>query len=64
MSHAILIIDDTSSVRQQILDTLQGTDLFSAYLDAGNGLEGLKFMLNEKIDIDLCDVEMPGMDGF
>ena len=64
MSHAILIIDDTSSVRQQILDTLQGTDLFSAYFEAGNGLEGLKIMLNEKIDIVLCDVEMPGMDGF
>ena len=64
MSHAILIIDDTISVRQQILDTLQGTGLFSNYFQAGNGLEGLKIMLNEKIDIVLCDVEMPGMDGF
>ena len=43
---------------------MQGTDLFSAYFEAGNGLEGLKIMLNEKIDIVLCDVEMPGMDGF
>ena len=64
MSHAILIIDDNTSVRQQILDTLQDTDLFSGYYEAGNGLEGLKILLNEKIDIVLCDVEMPGMDGF
>ena len=64
MGNAILIIDDTKSVRQQILDTLHGTDLFSDYFEAGNGLEGLKTLLNEKIDIVLCDVEMPGMDGF
>jgi len=64
MSNAILIIDDTKSVRQQILDTLHGTDLFSDYFEAGNSLEGLKTLLNEKIDIVLCDVEMPGMDGF
>ncbi len=64
MDYSILIIDDTKSVRQQILDTLHGTDLFSNYFEAGNGLEGLKIMLNEKIDVVLCDVEMPGMDGF
>ena len=64
MGNAILIIDDTKSVRQQILDTLHGTDLFDDYYEAGNGLEGLKILLNEKVDVVLCDVEMPGMDGF
>ena len=64
MDYSILIIDDTKSVRQQILDTLHGTDLFSNYFEAGNGLEGLRILLNEKIDVVLCDVEMPGMDGF
>ena len=64
IGNAILIIDDTKAVRQQILDTLYGADLFSDYFEAGNGLEGLKTLLNEKIDIVLCDVEMPGMDGF
>lgn len=64
MSHAILVIDDSNSVRQQVLDTLHSTDLFSGCFEAGNGLEGLKILLNEKIDLVLCDVEMPGMDGF
>lgn len=64
MGYSILIIDDTKSVRQQILDTLHNAGLFSDYFEATNGLEGLKILLNEKIDVVLCDVEMPGMDGF
>jgi diguanylate cyclase (GGDEF)-like protein len=51
-------------VRQQILDTLHSTDLFSTYFEATNGIEGFKTLLSEKVDIVLCDVEMPGMDGF
>jgi two-component system cell cycle response regulator len=64
MGYSILIIDDTKSVRQQILDTLRGTELFGEYFEATNGIEGLKILLNQKIDVVLCDVEMPGMDGF
>ena len=37
MGNAILIIDDTKSVRQQILDTLHGTDLFSDYFERSRG---------------------------
>lgn len=64
MGYTVLVIDDTRSVRQQILHTLRGSGLFSSYFEATNGIEGFKTLLTEKIDVVLCDVEMPGMDGF
>lgn len=64
MSFSVLIIDDSKSIRQQILATLRSADLFSDYLEATNGIEGFKILITEKVDIVLCDVEMPGMDGF
>jgi len=64
MGDTILIIDDTKSVRQLIINTLCRSDLFCDYFEAADGVEGFKIMLDEKVDIVLCDVEMPGMDGF
>lgn len=64
MGNSILVIDDTKTVRQQILETLQETELFTTYHEAGDGIEGFKLLLSEPIDIILCDLEMPGMDGY
>ncbi len=64
MGNSILIIDDNRSIRQQIRETLAGTDLFAFYHEAGDGIEGFKTLLSEPIDIILCDLEMPGMDGY
>ena len=64
MKHAILIIDDSKAARQQILKILEKTNLFREYREAADGLEGFKALLDRPVDVILCDLEMPGMDGF
>jgi len=64
MNSSILIIDDSPTLRQEIIDILQRTSLFNFYFEAGDGIEGFKMVLNKRVDIILCDLEMPGMDGF
>ncbi|ALC17224.1 response regulator receiver modulated diguanylate cyclase [Desulfuromonas soudanensis] len=64
MGHSILIIDDSALVRQQILTTLRKTTLFETYHEAADGMEGFKAALNQAFDVIVCDLEMPGMDGF
>ncbi len=60
----ILVIDDSETVRREIINTLQGYALTTFCHEAEDGLEGLKILLGIKIDLVLCDVEMPRLDGF
>ncbi len=64
MPSSILIIDDSPQARRQVIDILQEKPLFNFYYEASDGIEGFKIALNKKIDLVLCDLEMPGMDGF
>lgn len=64
MSTSALIIDDSETVREKIIKTLESYDLFSRYYEAEDGLEGFKKLLSAPIDIVLCDLEMPRIDGF
>jgi len=62
MAH-ILIVDDEKSIREALKDIL----LIEGYTisEAENGKVGLEVLLKEKssIDLVLCDVKMPKMDG-
>jgi two-component system, cell cycle response regulator len=64
MSTTILIIDDSEQVRANIVRTLKEVSLFEQYLEAGDGIDGFKITLNARVDLILCDLEMPRMDGF
>lgn len=63
MAKSIIIIDDSESVRQQIVRTLEEVALFDRILQAEDGIQAFKLLLAEEIDLIICDLEMPRMDG-
>ncbi len=64
MALSVLIIDDSKAIRDTVKEHLQKVPLFENYYEAGNGLEGFKIMLKNNIDIVICDVVMPNINGF
>jgi two-component system cell cycle response regulator len=64
MADSILIIDDSKAIRKQLIATLRESGLFDTCIEAANGIEGLKALAARPVDIVLCDLVMPRMDGF
>ncbi|MEP0367709.1 MAG: sigma-54 dependent transcriptional regulator [Cyclobacteriaceae bacterium] len=60
MAH-ILIVDDEKSIRETLKEILE----YEKYQisEAADGLAGLAVLEKEKIDVVLCDIQMPKMDG-
>lgn len=63
MPKTILIIDDSATVRTQIARELQNAALCQRILQAGDGIEAFKLLLETPVDLILCDLEMPRIDG-
>jgi two-component system, cell cycle response regulator len=63
MNGTLLIIDDSQAIRSQVAEILAGGTLFRNILQAADGVEGFKLLVNNDIDLILCDIEMPGIDG-
>jgi diguanylate cyclase (GGDEF)-like protein len=59
----ILLIDDSEKHRDAIRAAIEASGLFDRVLEAGDGLRGLGLLLAEPVDVVLCDLEMPGLDG-
>ena len=59
----VLVVDDSSIVRNVITNTLESVGGFSVVGNASDGLEGLQLMESLKPDVVLLDIEMPRMDG-
>jgi two-component system chemotaxis response regulator CheY len=57
----ILIVDDSSATRIQLRNFLEPSH--HECFDAGNGLEALDQLKTNKVDLIICDLNMPEMDG-
>lgn len=61
---AVLVVDDDEMIRHIIIQQLRGLG-FQRFLEASNGTEAFKFVLDPliKVDLIICDWEMPKTDG-
>ena len=60
----VLIVDDSSVMRKIVARSLQQAGLnLAQVLEAGNGAEALAVLKQGKVDLILCDINMPVMDG-
>jgi DNA-binding NtrC family response regulator len=57
----ILIIDDEAPIRRTLREILEYEKYNVA--EAADGIEGLDKIANDKYDLILCDIKMPGKDG-
>ncbi len=64
MKNSVLIIDDDDGIRQEVKRRLKEARLFENFYESSDGINGFKLLLNKHVDLILCDVVMPGIDGF
>jgi len=59
-----LIVDDSSVMRKIVERSLRQAGInISHVVEAGNGAEALGALRDNKVDLILCDINMPVMDG-
>lgn len=61
MATTVLVIDDEKSIRSSIKEILEYENM--EVLEASDGAEGLRMIKDQAIDLVLCDIKMPKMDG-
>ncbi len=56
----ILVVDDEENFRKLVLEALPSYSV----VEAGDGREAIEVVSEQKVDLVLTDIRMPGMDGF
>ena len=64
MPKSLMIVDDSATMRKIIMRTMRMSGLeFDRTEEAGNGNEALAKLNSAPVDIMLCDINMPEMNG-
>lgn len=61
MSKTVLVVDDSGTVRQQVTMALKQAGFSTK--EAADGKEGLDTISGGSVDMVICDVNMPNMNG-
>ncbi|NMM46975.1 response regulator [Marinigracilibium pacificum] len=59
---SILVIEDNNDVRENISEILELSNYYVK--QAHNGIEGVRIAKTSKVDLILCDIMMPELDGY
>ncbi|NER38706.1 MAG: hybrid sensor histidine kinase/response regulator [Oscillatoria sp. SIO1A7] len=62
MTAKILVIEDEQSILENIVELLEAEELEG--IAAGDGINGLQLAREKKPDLIICDIMMPGMNGY
>lgn len=64
MGKSLMIVDDSATMRKIIMRTVRMSGLdFERTEEAGSGVEALQKLQTGPVDVILCDVNMPEMNG-
>ena len=64
LAKTVLIVDDSRTIRRILREALQAEGLFEHYLEAADGQAGIEAAQGTSVDLVLCDLDMPRLDGF
>ncbi|MBF0274316.1 MAG: response regulator [Nitrospinae bacterium] len=59
----VLIVDDSPSMRKMVSFAMKKVFKFGSEFQASDGLEALDMISKEHIDLVICDINMPNMNG-